>query len=176
MSTDPDSRPPQSPLKMLASLSQPDNRTGQSNSKTIVSTFTIGTFSLNNQINIFQIYLFPSGVYYSVEQIAGFFFAESKAKFYNFLTTEAPVEEICKDINTHSIYISYIVAGILGRKFENPLLRKLSTVTAEQVRSNHVKIVMEGTKNLALLNTPEESSIDMQIGAYNPDKTRYKIC
>jgi hypothetical protein len=120
-------------------------------------------------------YVFPHDIFYSVEQLAGLFFLDSKQKYYGFIASEVPTSEVCKDLTTSAIYLSAKVINILGDKFELPDLLGLGKLTVEQVKKGQAKSILNAIEGLTYLPNTDELTLHLKIGAYKPDKRRYFI-
>jgi hypothetical protein len=168
-----------SPLSLLASIisNSPNHDTNVSvetkgmGQLITVKCISLGTYPVGSQIHTFQLFVFPNGNFFSLEQLNGLFFKDARAGVLAHLQQSAPKPGICRDITTKSIYLSSDVAQEIGQDLNFPHLAALA-IFAREGKLSHTTSYLAKIDGLTSLQKQEELNLILSIGSYVPENKK----
>jgi hypothetical protein len=168
-----------SPLSLLASIisNSPNHDTNVSvetkgmGQLITVKCISLGTYPVGSQIHTFQLFVFPNGNFFSLEQLNGLFFKDGRAGVLAHLQQSAPKPGICRDITTKSIYLSSDVAQEIGQELNFPHLAALA-IFAREGKLSHTTSYLSKIEGLTSLQKQEELNLILSVGSYIPENKK----
>lgn len=118
-------------------------------------------------------YIFPSGPFYSLEQLSGLFFRENRAAVMAFLASGPKNMGIRKELTTKGIYLSGDVIKLLGNELDNIQLTALGSLTHEGLLRGTAKQFLASIDGLTVLSQHEELNLILSLGPYTIEKRRF---